>query len=481
MTTAAVDVAVDVAVIGAGPAGCVFATRMAQLGFSVCLIERARFPRQHLGESLSPGVLPMLASMGSAGVIEAVGFPRVAAVSTNWDGTEAVREDPRAEGMLVDRAVFDAALLARATASGVRVLQPAQVIEHLHTGQGWLVRVESPGGPIELRAGFIADATGRAARLGGRRRAMGPRTIAIHAYWTGTQLPERPRIEAGEREWYWGVPIPDGSYNTLVFVDGERFRAEPGGSLSDRLRALLERSSLMHEVRGARLRAPARAADATPYVDTECVSPHHIRLGDAALAIDPLSSSGVQKAIQTALSGAIVANTLLRRPEAADAAQRFYRNSLSDAAARHGAWAASHYATVAARRSDPFWSDRAVPRGAPEVTARGAPIPDDLPVQLSQHSRFEVVPCLGASFVELRSALTHPGLDGPVAYLGGHELAPLLRDVRPGMTSRDLARAWAGSVPLGSGLSIAHWLTRHGVLERADAGSARADAGAARA
>ena len=83
--------------------------------------------------------------------------------------------------------------------------------------------------------------------------------------------------------------------------------------------------------------------------------------------------------------------------------------------------------------------------------------------------------------MELRSALTHPGLDGPVAYLGGHELAPLLRDVRPGMTSRDLARVWAGSVPLGSGLSIAHWLTGHGVLERAEAAAVHADAGAARA
>jgi hypothetical protein len=112
----------DVAVVGAGPAGCVFATRMAQLGFDVCLVERMRFPRPHLGESLSPGVMPLLASMGSAAVVEAAGFPRVSAVSTNWDGAEAVRHDPRAEGMLVDRGVFDAALLARAEAVGVRVL-----------------------------------------------------------------------------------------------------------------------------------------------------------------------------------------------------------------------------------------------------------------------------------------------------------------------------------------------------------------------
>ena len=352
-------VTTDVAVIGAGPAGCVFATRMVQLGFDVCLIERARFPRQHLGESLSPGVMPMLASMGSAEVVEAAGFSRVSEVSTNWDGREAVRHDAHAQGMLVDRGVFDAALLARAEAVGVRVLQPAHFGDHAHTPDGWRVHVDAQGESIELHATFLADGSGRSARLGGRRRAMGPRTFAIYGYWVGSHLPERPRIEAGEREWYWGVPIPDGSYNTLVFIDGARFRTELGGSLDDRLRALLDRSSLMREARGATLRAPARAADATPYVDEECVSARHIMIGDAALAIDPLSSSGVQKAIQTALSGAIVANTLLRRADAGDAAQRFYRDNLRDSATRHSAWASSHYATAGTRFRDSFWTRRA--------------------------------------------------------------------------------------------------------------------------
>ena len=62
-------VTADVAVIGGGPAGSVFATRMAQLGFDVCLVERSRFPRPHLGESLSPGVMPMLASIGAAAAV----------------------------------------------------------------------------------------------------------------------------------------------------------------------------------------------------------------------------------------------------------------------------------------------------------------------------------------------------------------------------------------------------------------------------
>ena len=328
--------------------------------------------------------------------------------------------------------------------------------------------MEAPGEAIDLDATFLADGSGRSARPGARRRAMGPRTFAIYGYWTGTHLPERPRIEAGEREWYWGVPIPDGSYNTLVFVDGGRFRADPGGSLDHRLRGLLAQSALMRDVRGATLRAPARAVDATAYVDEECVSARHIRIGDAAIALDPLSSSGVQKAIQTALSGAIVANTLLQRPDVGDAARRFYRDSLCDAAARHRAWAASHYATAAAGRRDPFWTARAGGAEAPDAGPAVSPTPtiaDNVPLQLSPDCRWEALPCLGAQYVEMRSALRHPRLEEPVAYVCGEALAPLLHDLRPGMTSRQLAQAWSRSLPMNTGLSIARWLSGHGVLE----------------
>jgi flavin-dependent dehydrogenase len=458
----------DVAVIGAGPAGSVFATRMAQLGFDVCLVERSTFPRRHLGESLSPGVLPMLASVGAAEAVEAAGFPRVHAVSTNWEGREAVRHDPRAEGMLVDRGVFDAVLLAQAAASGVRVLQPAQVVGQERTARGWRLRVDGRDGSLELHPQFVADAGGRSGSLSGRRRPMGRRTIAIHGYWTGPTLPDRPRIEAGVDAWYWGVPIPDGSYNTLVFVDGDRFRAEPGGSLEARLRTLLDGSSLMEGARGATLSGPVRAADATAYLGEDCVSSDHISVGDAGLAIDPLSSSGVQKAIQTALSGAIVANTLLRRPDSGAAARRFYLDSLRESAERHRAWAAGHYATAAAWRGGAFWVARAgegYPAEAPGGAAPAAAIGDDVPVRLSAEAKWEERPCLGSEYVEIRPALRHPRLAGPVAYLGGHALAPLLRAAPSGMTTRQLADAWSGMLPRGTAVSIVRWLSGHGVLE----------------
>jgi flavin-dependent dehydrogenase len=467
-------VVTDVVVVGAGPAGSVYATRMVQLGFDVCVIERSRFPRPRLGESLSPGVMPLLASAGLSATVEATAVRRVRSVTVQWDGAPTIRHDPREQGRLVDRGAFDAALLERAQDIGTRVLQPAAVRHCTANSDGWHLTVDTVTGSVGIQAAFMVDATGRSGRFRRGRRVVAPRTIAIHGYWIGPDLPRQPRIAAGDREWYWGVPIPDGSYNTLVFVDGERFREEPAASIDERLCSLLARSALSSDVRGARLRAPARAADATPYVLDDCVGERRISIGDAALALDPLSSSGVQKAIQTALSGAIVTNTLLRRPEASPSAIRFFRDSVQDAGDRHHAWAMAHYATAAASRPDTFWADRAgATREAREAASGSLPaVDDDVPLRLSPRSRWEELPCLGAQYVEIRTALRHPQLEGPVAFLGGQELAPLLRDAPPGLTTRQLADAWSSRMSSVAALSIVRWLSGHGVLERVSSGGA---------
>ncbi len=458
----------DICVIGAGPAGSTFAARMAQLGHDVCLIERARFPRSHLGESLSPGVLPLLETIGAREAVDAAGFRRVRSVLVKWDGEPQVREDAREQGLLVDRGDFDRLLLERARALGVRVLQPASVRERRSDDGGWSVNVEADGGAAHLRADIVADATGRSAGITAHRRRTGCRTLALYAYWRGSNLPEQPRIEAGSDAWYWGVPLPDGTYNTLVFVDVKHFRATRSGSLPARFLDLLDRSGLMAGCHDARLIGPVLAADATPYLDEESVTPLSIKVGEAALAIDPLSSSGVQKAIQTALAGAIVCNTMLRKPEASTAALRFYQQNLADASERHSRWAAAHYGSVVMRSGGKFWQDRASRIEAPSPSLpRDALSADALcaaRVELSRELEFVDLPCIEGDFVTVKPALRHPGLEGPVAYLGGWELAPLLRRLPVGLTPLQIAQSWSARIPLQSGLAIAGWLLNNGIL-----------------
>src|ERR1700755_2516736 len=99
-----------------------------------------------------------------------------------------------------------------------------------------------------------------------------------------------PRIEAGRDAWYWGVPLPDGTYNTLVFIEPEEFRCGAGATLTERFLRLLGASDLMDNCADAELVVPPHAIDATAYLSNEPVTMNRIEIGDAAVAIDPISS-----------------------------------------------------------------------------------------------------------------------------------------------------------------------------------------------
>jgi len=459
----------DICIIGGGPAGSMLATRLAQLGHDVCLVERAAFPRRPRGESLNPGVPALLATVGADKRLESAGFVPVRSVSVRWDQGDERRVDPDPKGLLVNRGAFDRLLLDHARAAGVRVCQPGRLVGRQPRDDGWDLRIESGGRVNDLRVAFLADATGRAALLRWRRRATGCRTVALHATWQGRGLPAQPGIVAGDAEWFWGMPLPDGNYNTLVFMDAARFRVDRASLLHAGFQELISRSRLLAATSDAKMLGRVAVADATPFLDGQCVTQRSIKVGDAAISLDPISSSGVQKAIQTSLAGAIVINTLLRRPESREAAIQFYRDRLREASDRHGTWAAGHYATVAGSRQKSFWSERA--KGLTQQSGRlptreppGPPAPDDAPLVLSPDVSFVEEPCLDADFVRLRTTIEHPSLEGTVAFLGNRELAPLLRRMRPGMTSDSLALNWSPALPLAAARDIVRWLVVRGIL-----------------
>lgn len=455
----------NVCVMGGGPAGSIFAIRMAELGHQVDVIETAAFPRRHLGESLSPGVLPLLQSVGAAGAL--AGARPVRDVEVAWDGPALTRKDEHGEGLLVDRGPFDRALLDRVRRLGVRVHQPARIIDRRQVEDGWRITIESEAERADLKVDFLADARGRAGAAAWRTETTAPATLALHAYWRGAALPAHPVIQAGDAAWYWAVPLPDGACHLQVFVDAKEFGALPKATLEARYVALLNPSIF----KTGACQSPVQATDATPYVVPNAATLSSMALGEAALALDPLSSSGVQKAIQTALSGAIVANTLIKAKASADAALAFYRTSLAEASARHGSWARSYYAEAARTRPNIFWRRRAGPASEapphqPATEADAASL-TALPVKLSRDLVIEELPCIDGEFVTLKKALRHPGLTSPVAYLGNQPLAPLLDEFNSGATLVEIAQGWSDRMPFKSALSIAIWLRNSGILVEA--------------
>ena len=450
-----------VCVVGGGPAGSAVAIRLAQLGHRVVLVDRGA-PRRRPGESLSPGIWPQLDLLGARQAIETAGFRECRRSVIQWGSpTPTLREFAGMAGLLVDRARFDRVMLDVAAAHGVEVLRPARVRERRFENGLWRLRVDGER-PARFDASMLVLAGGRVGSAHRTRSATGPRTLVLYGSWRGKALPDEPRIEAGADQWFWGMPLADGGYGAMVFLDPRRLvELRRAGPLASVFAGLIARSGLMAGAT-AELASPVLAGDARPYLDRAPGDRSAVKIGEAALALDPLSSSGVQRAMQSALAGAVVVNTLLRRPRDGDAALEFHRNSLAAAARRHRRWAAGFY--QAAGRSGRFWRERSAYAEPAPRPSSGGPPPPDLPIALAPGAAVVTTPCIVGDFVARRPAVWHPRLEEPVAFVGGREIAPLLQALRPGMIAADLVRAWSAGLAPRAAIAIVAWMLDAGVL-----------------
>ncbi len=270
--------------------------------------------------------------------------------------------------------------------------------------------------------------------------------------------------EAGVDEWLWAATQPDGALSAMVFLDAERYRLERRAGISREAlyRNLLARSALLADTVRAKLVNGPDVCDATCWHTPQPVGRGFLKIGEAAFTLDPLSSTGVQKAMQTAWSGAIAVHTILTRPDHAAAAQRFYADSHRVTVERHTTWAAELYAT--ARPTSPFWRQRAA--AAPSSPEPPAALSDPAKgLRLSATAALLETPCVTGDLIEMRRALVHPSLERPVAYLDGVEIAPLLEAVPSGTTLDELTSSWSQRLPLPSqAAALAAWLVHRGIL-----------------
>ena len=450
---------IDVCIIGGGPAGSALALRLTQLGWRVLVLERETFPRRRVGESLSPGVSVLFEALGCGDILRHARSLPVQAVSVTWEGGAQIRQDPEARGQLVCRSLLDMLLLGRVRHSGATVLQPAVFRSGVPNSEGWAVCFEYEGEQHKVFTRFLADGSGRGFATRGRKKRTGRPTLALHAWWPpGRGFPRQPSVVAGDDGWYWGMPLPDGSFSAMLFTDPRQHKP------SDFPR-LIAASGVLGAVPEPGPPPLVCASDATPWVDEQCVSSTSICVGDSAIALDPLSSTGVQMALQTSLWGAVVVNTLLRKPEAAAAAIDFYRSGVTAAALRHQAWATGYYGLAAAERSHAFWKQRSGEGTSTEpVPATVGIRSETTPLVLCPAAEFRDTPCVWGDFIEVRSALHHPSLERPLAFLGSSELSTLFTPVPGALTAAQLAQAWSDRVPVSAGLRIAAWLQEKGLL-----------------
>lgn len=309
----------DVIVIGGGPSGSTFAAAAAQAGLDVLLLEAGRHPRPHVGESLLPGILPILARIGALDAIEAAGFgPKTGSTHWRWGKTpewdlwfEETEAYPKA--LFVERARFDAILFENAARAGAEVRSDTPARLWWEGARAAGVRWSSGGVRREARARWVIDARGQAGGMGERAHLPGLRHRALWAHFRGAKRLPPPRSEqalfvAGGSHWAWLFPL-DAETTSVGFVLRDHAPGPPEAAYDGLLEATPELAPLLA---GASRSSPVRVERDWSYRMAPVAGPGWLAVGDAAGFIDPVLSTGVLLAMHSGWHGAECVGRALR-------------------------------------------------------------------------------------------------------------------------------------------------------------------------
>ena len=309
----------DVLVAGAGPAGAIAARQLALCGARVVLVDRDEFPREKLcGDTLNPGALQLLASLGLRGGALDHALPLVGMRVTGPGASVEARYGPGRHGLSVSRRMLDQWLLEQAIAAGVR-FEPGLTVH------GTLS--EERAGRPTVRGLVVRNGSGKVMRLpalvtigaDGRRSAVArsvglgthPSTSRRWAFGTyfgpkGSKGTEGSLGAVGEMHvrpgWYCGVaPMPGGSANVCVVTDRREGAADPLGLIR---RYLASDRELGRRFAGAEPVAPVTVLGPLA-VDVSSAGVAGLFLaGDAAGFVDPITGDGLHLAMQGAVLAA---------------------------------------------------------------------------------------------------------------------------------------------------------------------------------
>ena len=336
----------DVVVVGGGPAGCATALWAARRGLRVQLLHRPDRATYRPGETLHPGIEPLLRQLGAEQALLGPGFPRHEGHTVEWEGGRRFRaygEDASGPwlGFQACRQTLDRGLRATVREAGVTVTETTRA-EPVVARDGKVAGVQHASGVT--RASVVVDAAGAGHWLGRllrlELRRCSPRLVARYGLVSG-ELPGRqtaPSLAADEDGWTWTAPV--GS-RTVAWVQ---------------LRLCAARAS-RSGVPGALVRlrpcSRTRGADVTWRWVPAAAGPGYVLVGDAAFVLDPLSSHGVLHAVMSGMMAAeMIAKSLLGGVPAAVTAAAYRRWS--------SAWFAADVARLrelyAAMPRPPAWA-----------------------------------------------------------------------------------------------------------------------------
>lgn len=311
----------DVLIIGAGPSGCSAATILAENGHRALVLEREKFPRYKIGESLIPFTYQPLDRLGMIPKMRASHFTRKYSVSfIQPDGRASepfyffnrYDKETIAQTWQVLRSEFDVMLRDNAIEKGAEVLEETTVKDLLMEGDRVVgVRAVDRGGEeFEVRAPITLDCTGKEAFASNKRawRVGDPylNKVAVWTYYEGAK--REPGLDEGattvafvpNKGWFWYIPQHGNRVSVGVVAEGKYLTRD---GVKDP-KAIFEREIVENKWIADHLACGRQVGD--HFLTSEYsrhsrygAAPGLLLVGDAFAFLDPVFSSGVMLALKS--------------------------------------------------------------------------------------------------------------------------------------------------------------------------------------
>ncbi len=410
-----------IAVLGAGPAGVAVAIGLRRLGYEVVVISEWR--RFAAVEGVSARVLD---GLGQAGLQRTLASADLASPRrVLWNGTESALN----QEFLLDRPRFDAALREDLRAAGVG-LREARVREVRSDAHGHRLLLDGADGERQLPAAFLVEARGRQAPLSGGR-LRGPETVSLLNQWQEEPGRGGSAVESLEDGWAWMARLADGRCYWQITLDAASGALPARDELPAYCAARRAQSARVAELFGAAALQPAalHARSSTAILALETGGANWLRVGDAAMAVDPLSGNGIFQALSSALQAPAVINTLLTHPERAELALGFHQRRIEQLFLRFARTGRDFYALEQRWAEQPFWAARRA-------------WPDDEPLHAPADFaslRVERAPVLRDNLIDEAEVVLSADQPLGIWHLQGIELAPRLRRLQAGESFEHMA------------------------------------------